>query len=224
MRNFSFALLAGMIALCEITNASADLIVDFVTLGPVALAPGIGTTTTSFAVRLSNPGGPSQEIASYSFFLDMGPLGAALPAGVTFDTPAATYISGAGVAPLIGAANPGTIELSPAAGDLGLGQLQFFNGTIDTDESYTLLSVNLVVDRATASPGLIDLSLNASGQNAIDRLSVSNEPIAVSFTVTPGFLELTAVPEPSAWMCMAVVAFGVSLFRLCHRKMAATMR
>ena len=198
-------LLLALIVCLGTTPALATLVVEFVPAGPVVLAPGIGTTNTTFDIRLSNPTGPAEDIAGYSFFLDVGPLGAALPLGITFDTPAATYVSGAGTPPLIGAGNPGTINLSPAAGDLGLGQVQGFNSTINTGEVFTLLTVALVVDRAVASPGTVDLALNPAGENTIDRLGLAGAE-AVSFNANvSGQLTLVAIPEPSAMMALATL-------------------
>ena len=170
----------------------------------VNLAPGSGTTATSFDITFTNPMVTGAPIAAYSLFLDIQPLGAALPTGVSFADPAATYVAG----PPLAFAFPGTINLSPAFGDLGLGELQLFNGMIGAGESFDMLRVNLLIDQALASPGVYQISLNPGGENSIDAFVSGGLPQAQPFTVTNGTLTLSSttvpVPEPGA-LLMAVV-------------------
>lgn len=192
---------------------AADIVIELGS-AEVNLAPGSGTTATSFDITFTNPMATDAPIAAYSLFLDIHPIGAALPTGVSFADPAATYVAGQGVPPLA-AAGPGTINLTPAAGDLGLGQLQFFDGTIGAGESFVMLRVNLEIDRALASPGVYQITLNPGGQNSIDAFDGEILPQAQPFTVTNGTLTLVAaVPEPGSCMFL----FAVSAATLIRRR------
>ncbi len=155
----------------------------------VDLSSGVGTTTASFEIFFKNPTGSALPLSGYSLFLDIGPMGQQLPAGVTFDEPAATYVAGQGVAPLVGA-GPGTINLAPAAGDLGLGQLQFFDEMIDPGERHWMLSIQLLVDRTVAVPGLYDIFLNPLGESSLAAVSGPQD-----YTVDNGQLILLSTPS-----------------------------
>ena len=168
--------------------ADAALVVE---LGDatVDLSSGVGTSALSFDVFIKNPTGSALPLSGYSLFLDIGPVGQQLPAGVTFDEPAATYVAGQGVAPLVGA-GPGTMNLAPAAGDLGLGQLQFFDGMIDPGERHLMLSIQLLVDYSVAIPGFYDIFLNPQGESSLAAVSGPQD-----FTVDNGQLILLSTPS-----------------------------
>ena len=159
----------------------------------VDLSAGAGVVAASFNIAIQNPTVSPLEIAGYSLFLDVGPAGLALPAGVTLANPPATYLSGNGIAPLVGAGTtpPGaTLNLAPAAGDLGLGQIQFFDASIAAGQSFDLITVNLLVDLSIATSGDFDLFLNPNGQSSI---SSAAQPSQV-FTSSSGTLSLVASP------------------------------
>lgn len=180
--------------------AHADLVVD-IGSAEVDLSAGSGTASTSFEIAVRNEGDEAETFNGYTFFLDIGPVGLGLPTGVSFADPAATYLIGEGVGPLIGASRDGTQNFNPAAGDLGLGQIQFFDGTLNAQEEVVFLTVNLEVDLALANPGEFDLFLNSDGQNVLS--SFDTPP---PFTSTVGTLSLTStVPEPSSALMVLVV-------------------
>ena len=160
----------------------------------VDISSGTGIASASFTIAIENTTDAPLDIAAYSLFLDIGPAGLALPAGVTFDTTdstndAVSYISGNGTAPLTGASQdpPGaTINFSPAAGDLGLGQIQFTNASLAAGASSDLLTVNLLIDRATAVAGDFTITLNSDGQNVVTTAANDAQP----FDFTAGTLSL----------------------------------
>ncbi|MCA9216309.1 MAG: hypothetical protein KDB27_24745 [Planctomycetales bacterium] len=202
------ALLVGAV------SAQANLVVE-IGDGQAAIAPGVGTTTASFDIVFHNPMASGFDFSGYTLFLDIGPAGLGLPAGVSFAADPAVYLTGEGTAPLIGAGKNGTKNLTPAAGDIALGQAQFgFNGTIDAGESFTVIRINLDVDRSLATPGEHDLFLSPSAMSIFTNTAAESLP----FTSTGGTLTLTAVPEPSAllygglavalaglWKCLRVL-------------------
>lgn len=183
---YSFASPSAADLVVEIGNARADLGSDS------------GTTTATFDIIFRNPSLTDPvPIATYSLFLDIEPTGLELPTGVTFGTPAVTYTSGDGVGLLLGASKTGTTIFMPAAGDLGLGQLQFFNGRIDAGESFVMFQVNLLIDRAIAIPGDFEITLNSLGENSIESIGAGNLPEPQAFVFNAGSLAISAVPEPS---------------------------
>ena len=155
----------------------------------VDVSTGAGVVETSFNIAIQNPTSDPLEFSGYTLFLDIGPSGLALPAGVTLANPPATYLSGNGIAPLVGAGTtpPGaTLNLAPAAGDLGLGQIQFFDASIAAGQSFDLITVNLLVDLSIATPGDFDLFLSPDGQSSI---SSTTQP-SQAFTSSIGRLSL----------------------------------
>lgn len=156
----------------------------------VDISSGSGVANVSIDIAIENPTASALPIAGYSFFLEVEPTGTGLPTGVTFDNPAATYSSGNGAGLLSGANANGTINLTPAAGDLGLGQIQFFDATVAAGATENLLTVNFVVDLAVAVAGDYSVSLSAAGQNSISSLNNTNQ----TFTSSAGVLTLDAGP------------------------------
>jgi hypothetical protein len=178
----------------------------------VDLSSGSGTTAASFDITFSNPMAMPELLSGYSIFLDISPLGRQLPLGVTFGTPEAEYPP-AGSPPLFGTGGIGTVNPTPAAGDLGLGQFQLFNGTIEPGQSFQMVTVNLMIDRDVAAPGVFDLVLSPDGQNVLNELDMAM-PVAKPFTVSPGTLTITAVPEPgSSAFAVSIAAMGVAVYR-----------
>ena len=164
----------------------------------VDISSGTGIASASFTIVLENPTDGPLDIAAYSLFLEIDdPSGLELPLGVTFDTTngtndAVTYISGNGNAPLVGAGQEppaATINLEPAAGDLGLGQIQFVNGTLAAGASADLLTVNLLIDRSTAVAGNFAIGLSPDGQNLLSTVEGS-QPFGSTF----GSLRLESAP------------------------------
>ena len=198
-------------------SAKAVLVADAdleVTFGDAQLSfvPGTGLATTMFNVSLQNNSSSDAFLAAYSLFIDISPSGLALPIGVSFDTSATSY-SGAG--PI--SSTSGTSNLAPAAGDLGIGQLQFFNGTIPANTDVDILTVHLVIDRSLAIPGDYDLTLAPAGENSLLAISSSGgPPIDLDFAVRSGALSIVAVPEASAWLqlfAVSVISVGFVLRR-----------
>lgn len=198
MTNFIKLAFALVCTFVSIGTASASLVVE---LGDaeVSLLPGGGTKNTLLSVVFKNPSTEPVPLAGYSLFFDIAPEELGLPAGVSFANTAATYWVGQGVEPLTGAANPGTINHAPAAGDLGLGQIQNFNGSIAPGASIEMVQVNLVVDLQKAIVGGYPVFLNDQGQNSLDAFTADGlSLLPQSFSVEPGVLSLVEVPEPSA--------------------------
>ena len=164
----------------------------------VDLSSETGIAAASFTITLENPTDEALDIAGYSLLLDIGPNGRQLPTGVSFDTTtgpndAVTYIAGNGTAPLIGASQetPGvTINFTPAAGDLGLGQIQFSNGSLAPGASADLLTVNLLIDRSMAGAGDFSIFLSPDGATTISTVSGGVQP----FTSTEGTLSIVDSP------------------------------
>ena len=179
-----------------------------------------GIASTSLLINLENPTDDDLDIAGYSFLFDVAPIGLVLPEGVSFDTTngdssAVTYISGGGNPPLIGAGRPGTINFSPSAGDVGLGQLQFSNGTVSAGAEFDLLMVNLLVDRSTAVLGDFSITLNQDGQNSINSFDAQGNPQDVEFSVNAGTLSIvsSAIPEPSSLVILGLLQTALMLRR-----------
>ena len=194
--------LVALLVILPTASVDATLIVD---IGDVQVnGTGSVVTAASFDITLQNSTGAPISIAGYSLFLDIGTVGLDLPNGVSFDTPAATYFSGLGLGLLAGAANPGTINLAPAAGDLGLGQFQTFDAQLGANSTFTLLTVNLLIDPNTAELGDYDIFLSTLGQNSLNTL-VGAQAFA---TNGGGTLSIIAVPEPRAWL-FGVLALGL---------------
>ena len=164
----------------------------------VDISSGAGIVPASFTIAIENPTDAPLDLAAYSLFLDIGPAGLEMPAGVTFDTTngandAVTYIAGNGTAPLTNAGQepPGaTINFTPAAGDLGLGQIQFTNGSLAPGASADLLTVNLTIDLSTAVAGEFAIVLSSDGQNVVVTASNDSQP----FEFTAGTLSLVDSP------------------------------
>jgi len=154
----------------------------------VDLSAGSGVTTATLDVSFSNMTATAAPIAGYTLFLDIEPADLELPMGVSFAEPAVTYLAGLGTEPLP-SAGPGTVNLAPAAGDIGLGQLQFSNSTIGAGESFTMFTVNLTIDLAQAESGLFDVFLNPQGDNSLNTLDGSQP-----FTAVNGLLTLISTP------------------------------
>ena len=165
----------------------------------VDISSKTGVASASFTIAIENSTDAPLDIAGYTLFLDIGPDGPGLPAGVSFDTAngvndAVTYITGNGTVPLTSAAQetPGaTINLTPAAGDLGLGQLQFSNASLAAGASADLLTVNLLIDRSTAVAGDFEIFLNPNGQNVVVTASNNQQP----FEFTAGTLSIEDSPQ-----------------------------
>jgi len=192
-------------ALCNLASPVAASFVVELGSNQADLAPGSGTTTATIDVTFRNSSMTTDApFAAYSLFLDIGPLGLELPTGVTFGSPAVTYFSGNSFGPLPFALDPGTINLAPAKGDLGVGQLQLFDGMIGPSESFVMFQLNLVIDRVQANPGVFDIVLNPLGENTIDAILTGPLPTQQEFTFTNGSLTLNVVPEPEAWLILLV--------------------
>ena len=203
----AFVLAAGFSS-----QASADLVVELGSVD-VDISAGTGTVDATFNIAISNPTGDAAQLAGYTLFLDIGPAGRALPTGVSYGTPQATYLSGGGVG-LLTSGSPGTLNSGPtlAAGDLGLGQFQFFDSTLPAGSRFDLITVNLVIDRAVATEGTFDIFLNPDGQTSIS----SFDNFAQEFTSTSGTLTLfssSAIPEPGSLVILAAGGLLVSLRR-----------
>ena len=76
--------------------------------------------------------------------------------------------------------------MTPAAGDLGLGQIQFVNASVPAGASENLLTVNLLIDTGTAVAGEYTISLSTDGQSSISSTSNFDQ----TFTSTIGTLTL----------------------------------
>ena len=152
----------------------------------VDLTPNTQIGTASIDIAIENPTASALEIAGFSFFLEIEPVDGALPAGFTFDTPAATFSSGDGAGLLFGASSDGITNMTPAAGDLGLGQIQFVNASVPAGASENLLTVNLLIDTGTAVAGEYTISLSTDGQSSISSTSNFDQ----TFTSTLGTLTL----------------------------------
>ena len=150
----------------------------------VDLSAGTGTVNTTIDIVMRNESAAPAALSGYSLFFDLHPARAALPNGVRFADPPATYLSGGGIAPLSGA-SPGTQNLNPAAGDLGLGQFQFFDAIFQPGEAFTAVQVNLAIDLNQAEPGTHDVSLANQGENTL--VAISEEP---TFRTSVGTLTL----------------------------------
>ncbi len=205
----------ALLALLLTASAEAMLVVD---IGDVQVnGTGSSVTSASFDITLQNLTVAPISIAGYSFFLDIGNAGLDLPSGVSFDSPAATYSSGMGLGLLTGAANPGTINLAPAAGDLGLGQFQTFDAQLGASSSFTLLTVNLLIDPNTSALGDYSIFLSTLGQNSLNTLAGAQ----AFATNGGGTLSITAVPEPGAWLFMLLpmcLVVGAMMAKQLHRK------
>lgn len=188
MMRFSTLLLAACFPLAFLNPISAMITVE---LGntQVDLAASSGITTTALDIIFSNTTTSDLTVAGYSLFVDIGTSGKSLPQGVSFADPAVTYRSGLGEPPLP-LAGPGTMNLNPAAGDIGLGQLQFSDASIGAGESFVMLSLNLEIDLALASPGVFDVLLSPQGENSLSTISGPQ-----TFSVTTGTLTLTTMPS-----------------------------
>lgn len=157
----------------------------------VDISSGTGIANATIDIAIENPTAGDLPFAGYSFFLEIEPAGRVLPTGASFDTIAATYSSGDGTGLLSGASSAGTLNLTPAAGDLGLSQIQFFDASVAAGASETLLTVNLVIDLGTAIAGEYRVSLSTDGQNSIS----STGDIDQAFTSTAGALTFEAAPD-----------------------------
>lgn len=182
--HFGLVLIAGGVFSSVV---SAQVINVAFSSANVDITSGAGTVDATIDITITNFAVSPLPVAGYSFFLEIEPPGGSLPTGVTFGTPAANYASGNGAGFLLGANIDGTLNLTPAAGDLGLGQIQFFDAALANGDSEVLLTVNLVIDRATAVAGDYIVSLSNEGQNSISSTSGSEV-----FTSTTGTLTLSA--------------------------------
>ena len=233
-RSFKTWLLAGALVLTGgfTSQASAQtpgsLVVEIGST-TVDLTSSSGVISTSFDISFFNPGPEINPLAGYTLFLDIAPAtddpfasGPLLPAGVSFAADPVTYITGAGVGPLSSAATeaPGATEnlaLPPAndlpntlaAGDIGLGQFQFSDFDFQPGDRFPILTINLEIDTALATPGSFDLFLNPNGENTISSLTVPRQ----DFTSTSGTLTLSAIPEPGSLVILAAGGLLVSLRR-----------
>ena len=234
-RSFKTWLLAGALVLTGgfTSQASAQAIDGLVVeIGSttVDLTSSSGVISTSFDISFFNPGPEINPLAGYTLFLDIAPAtddpfasGPLLPAGVSFAADPVTYITGVGVGgPLSSAATeaPGATEnlaLPPgndppntlAAGDIGLGQFQFSDVDFLPGDRFPILTINLEIDTALATPGSFDLFLNPNGENTISSLTVPSQ----LFTSTSGTLTLSAIPEPGSLVILAAGGLLVSLRR-----------
>ena len=166
----------------------------------VDTSAGSGIASASFTIAIENQTNAPLEIAGYSLFLDIGVDGLGLPVGVSFDTnnggdDAVTYLTGGGQGGLLPNAStdpPGaTINFTPAAGDLGLGQLQFgVNGTLAAGASADLLTVNLLIDRSIAETGDFTIVLSSDGQSSVST-ATGGSP---AFDFTDGTLSIQDGP------------------------------
>ena len=156
----------GLCAQALIGEASARITVE---LGSVVvdLDDFTGTLATSIDVDFGNTSTSAAPLAGYTLFLDIGPAGPQLPRGVTIAETAVTFHTGLGSAPLT-EAGPGVVNLNPPAGDLGLAQLQFTDSLIRPGEQFSILTVNLLIDRELAIPDAYDIFLSSAGENSID--------------------------------------------------------
>ena len=238
-RSFKTWLLAGALVLTggftsQASAQAVDGLVVEIGSTTVDLTSSSVVISTSFDIYFFNPGPDPNLLAGYTLFLDIAPAtddpfasGPLLPAGVSFAADPVTYITGAGitgagVGPLFFAPTevPGATEnlaLPPgndppntlAAGDIGLGQFQLFDGVFQPGDRFPILTINLEIDTALATPGSFDLFLNPNGENTISSLTVP----AQLFTSTSGTLTLSAIPEPGSLVILAAGGLLVSLRR-----------
>ena len=205
--------LALLLPICTIHHANGDLVIDIGST-TVDISAATGVLSTSFDIEISNTGSMSAAVAGYSLFLDIAPTGSGLPAGVSFGNPIATYASGNGTGFLFGASIDGTLDTNPAAGDLGLGQIQFFDAQLGAGQSELLVTVNLEIDAALAQADDYSLFLNPNGQSSISNSSNS----ALDFTSTSGTLTLvSAIPEPNSIVLLASLCGWVASRRRMRR-------
>ena len=132
-----------------------------VTIGSatVDLTPNTPIETASIDFSLENPTANALPISGFIFFLEIDPVDGALPAGVTFDTPAVTFSSGNGEGLLPAANSDGLINMTPDFGDIGFGQFQFTAASLPAGASENLLTVNLLIDPETAVAGEYTVTL-----------------------------------------------------------------
>ena len=91
-----------------------------------------------------------------------------------------------------------------------MGQIQLSDGVFQPGDRFPILTINLEIDTAVATPGSFDLFLNPNGQNTISSLAVPRQ----EFTSTQGTLTLTsAIPEPGSLAILATGGLLVSLRR-----------
>jgi hypothetical protein len=200
VRSFTLAL---MLVAINFTKVDAGVVITFSPAVQQVTIPLSGTTQIPITVRIAANAG-TQEIAGYEIPVDVRPpIGSGLPSGWTIGsgTPIFTF--------------PGSFgffqsELTPAEGDLRVGDLTLGDSVTLTVDPIDLFTFDLTVS-SNAVPGQVSVGIFDGVL-----LSVANVDRGDINFQSLGIINAVAVPEPFVTPLLAIA--GLALLRRRFRR------